>query len=213
MTTTVWIARVFGLAVLLAVTLCVSAEPRQASDSTASSKEPAIGRKLQEKGLPNFGEVTTALYRGGQPAPEGFEKLAQMGIDIVVDAGRSKKDQKQIEQLGMRYVPLPWYCPHPKDDVFARFLELVRENPNRKIFVHCRLGDDRTGMMIAAYRMGIEGWTAEQAMKEMQFFGYTAVHHVMCPGLAGYEKSFPERLRKNPVFAERKPAQTQEKSK
>ena len=138
------------------------------------------------------------LYRGGQPTHGGFERLSEMGINIVVDVGRSRRDEKQIKQLGMRYVSLPWYCPFPKDDVFQRFLRLVKENPDKKIFVHCRLGDDRTGMMIAAYRMGAQGWTAERAMEEMHFFGYTAVHHLMCPGLEGYEKSFPARLKKNP---------------
>ena len=163
-----------------------------------------MGRRLKEKGLPNFGEVTPNLYRGGQPSPEGIEKLAKMGVDIVVDTGRSKRDKEQIKKLGMQYVPLPWYCPFPKEEVFARFLELIRNNPDKKIFVHCRLGDDRTGMMIASYRMAMQGWSAEEAMKEMQLFGYTTVHHLMCPGLAGYEKSFPERLKTSPEFREQR---------
>ena len=73
-------------------------------------------------------------------------------------------------------------------------------NPKQPAAVHCRLGDDRTGMMIAAYRMGQQGWTAKEAMREMHDFGYRGVHHLMCPGLAGYEKSFPQRLRNKPLF-------------
>ena len=168
----------------------------------AATEEPSLGRHLTLDGVPNFGEVTPTLYRGGQPKPKGFEGLAKMGINIVVDTGRSKRDEKQIKSLGMRYVSLPWYCPRPKDEVFARFLKLLRDNPDKKIFVHCRLGDDRTGMMIAAYRMGAQGWSAEQALKEMHEFGYTSVHHLMCPGLGGYEKSFPKRLRNDQVFRE-----------
>jgi tyrosine-protein phosphatase SIW14 len=195
------IACALAVRLLLATTLCIGAQPHQASNDT-SAQQHSFGRRLIAKGIPNFAEVTPALYRGGQPSHEGFEKLAQMGIHIVVDTGRSQRDKKPIEHLGMRYVALPWYCPFPKDDVFARFLELIRENPDKKIFVHCRLGNDRTGMMIAAYRMGAQGWTADQAMKEMHFFGYTAVHHLMCPGLAGYEKSFPQRLKTSSAFRE-----------
>jgi hypothetical protein len=55
-------------------------------------------------------------------------------------------------------------------------------------------------MMIAAYRMAAQGWTAEEAMHEMQQFGFSTVHHWICPGLASYEKSFPEHLRNNPAF-------------
>jgi len=182
--------------------MCLRAVPLQTAKDAAPSVEPSMGRHLLFEGVPNFGEVTPMLYRGGQPTREGFDKLAKMGINIVVDTGRSKRDEKQIKQLGMRYVSLAWYCPFPKDDVFARFLKLIKQNPDKKIFVHCRLGNDRTGMMIAAYRIGGQGWTAEQAMKEMHLFGYTAVHHLMCPGLAGYEKSFPERLKESPALRE-----------
>jgi hypothetical protein len=57
-------------------------------------------------------------------------------------------------------------------------------------------------MVIAAFRMSGQGWTAEQAMKEMHAFGFTTAHHLICPGLAGYEKSFPERLKESPAFRE-----------
>ena len=194
------ILRLFLACPLLTFTMSVSAVPLQMGKDAAPIVERSMGRHLSLEGVPNFGEVTPTLYRGGQPTREGFDRLAQMGINIVVDIGRSKRDEKQINQLGMRYVSLAWYCPLPKDDVFARFLKLIKQNPDKKILVHCRLGDDRTGMMIAAYRMGGQGWTAEQAMKEMHLFGYTAVHHLMCPGLAGYEKSFPERLKERPAF-------------
>ena len=170
MTPTFPIARALAVRLLLAITLCIGAH--QASSDTSAPQEHSFGRRLIAKGIPNFGEVTPALYRGGQPSHEGFEKLAQMGIHIVVDTGRSQRDKKPIERLGMRYVALPWYCPFPKDDVFARFLPLIRENPDKKIFVHCRLGNDRTGMMIAAYRMGAQGWTAVVPRRSASFMLY-----------------------------------------
>ena len=145
---------VFLVFLLLAFTMCLRAVPLQTDKDTAPTVDRSLGRHLFIEGVPNFGEVTPMLYRGGQPTREGFDKLAKMGINIVVDTGRSKSDEKQIKQLGMRYVSLAWYCPFPKDDVFARFLKLIKENPDKKIFVHCRLGNDRTGMMIAAYRIG-----------------------------------------------------------
>jgi tyrosine-protein phosphatase SIW14 len=172
-----------------------------ATQPAAPAPRLAMGIHLEAKGVPNFGRVTPTLYRGGQPSPEGFETLAEMGIKIVVDTGRSKRDEALIKKLGMKYVPLPWYCPFPSDKVFAKFVGLIRENPHQKIFVHCRLGDDRTGMMIAAYRMAEDGWTAKQAMLEMHTFGYTWYHHFMCPGLARYENSFPNRLQHDPALS------------
>jgi|SRR5581483_11152075 len=157
------------------------------------------GRRTLE-GVRNFGEVTPNLYRGGKPTKAGLAALARMGVDIVVDVGSDEHERREATKLGMRYVAIPWHCYHKKDDFFARFLSLVRTNPGKRVFVHCRLGSDRTGMMVAAYRMAEQGWTAEAAKKEMQEFGFTFIHHFMCPGLGAYETSFPQRLQTSPAF-------------
>ncbi len=196
----------FPLSLLLVIPVFIATSASSQTDHAEGpplksfAAQHTMGQHLKAKGIPNFGQVTPTLYRGGQPSAEGFEKLAHMGIDIVVDTGRSKRDETLIKNLGMAYISLPWYCPFPRDEVFERFIKITRENPGKKIFVHCRLGDDRTGMMIAAYRMGQQGWTAKEAIQEMHEFGYRGVHHLMCPGLAGYEKSFPQRLQNEPVF-------------
>jgi tyrosine-protein phosphatase SIW14 len=185
---------------VLAFGAAMGAESPQASEPAAARH--STGKHLAADGLPNFGEVTPRLYRGGQPTPAGFDKLARMGVTVIVDFGRSSRDEKQTRKLGMEYVTIPWHCPFPKDEAFAKFLKLVKANPDKKIFAHCRLGDDRTGMMIAAYRMAIQGWSAAEAMNEMKRFGFSGAHHFICPGLAGYERSFPERFSKNKAFDE-----------
>jgi protein tyrosine phosphatase (PTP) superfamily phosphohydrolase (DUF442 family) len=171
------------------------------NQGTKSPAARAIGEKLLEKGVPNFGKVTPTLFRGGLPSSTGFKALAGMGVKIVVDThAASPSEEKEVQKLGMQYVAIPWHCPSPKDEVFARFLKLLRENEGKKIFVHCRLGDDRTGMMTAAYRIAEEGWSADEAMLEMKAFGFSTVHHLMCPGLASYEKGFPDRLKSSSAF-------------
>jgi tyrosine-protein phosphatase SIW14 len=194
--------RVLAAALPLAITLCASQEPQPQIGSSASQPVRPFGHKRKLKGIANFGEVTPTIFRGAQPSYEGFEGLAKMGIDIVVDGrgNRTGSEGKEVGKLGMQYVPIPWHCPHPDDDVFVRFLKVFQENPNKKVFVHCRLGEDRTGMMVAAYRMAKQGWTADEAMQEMHLFGFSSFHHVFCPGLASYERSFPERLKSNPAF-------------
>jgi tyrosine-protein phosphatase SIW14 len=197
---------------LSAIAACASENPQKSGDRATShlyssghssrhSSRP-FGQKRKIQGISNFGEVTPTLFRGGQPGHKGFEELARMGVDIVVDArgNRSKTEGKDVRHAGMRYVSIPWHCPFPHDDVFVSFLKLLRENPGKKVFVHCRLGDDRTGMMVAAYRMANEGWTADEAMLEMQYFGFSSAHHIICPRLASYEHDFPKRLRSDPAF-------------
>jgi tyrosine-protein phosphatase SIW14 len=191
--------RIVFLITLLAM-LCTWAYPQPATDQSSTHTERPGKRKLIIKqGIGNFGEVTPNLYRGAQPNATGYQELAKMGVNIVVDLRLTGKDEEshEVRKLGMQFVSIPWHCYFPKDKVFAKFLDLLRENRGKKIFVHCRYGDDRTGMMIAAYRMAVEGWTPKEAREEMQQFGF---HHLVCPSLGPYEKDFPEHLKKNPAF-------------
>jgi tyrosine-protein phosphatase SIW14 len=191
------------VSLVFASIMCATSYVPQTASPTASSRPAnrSFAHPLKITGIPNAGEVTPTLFRGGQPDTTGFEALARMGINIVVDLRGSRKAESElVTKLGMRYVSIPWHCPFPKDDAMARFLILLRENPGRKVFVHCRLGDDRTGMTIAAYRMAEQGWTAMQAKQEMEAFGFTLPHHFICPSLASYEENFPERFRTNSAF-------------
>ncbi len=193
-----------GLVALLVTTICATSIAYDTANySTALvTTESTIARTLAVPGVPNLGEVSSTLYRGAQPTQQGFQKLAEMGISIVVDLRERglEVERRQVTKLGMRFVPIPWNCFHPEDTDMARFLRLLRDNRGKKVFVHCQTGDDRTGMMIAAYRMAEEGWTAGRAMKEMEAYGFTSSHHLICPGLSTYEARFRRRFKTSPAF-------------
>jgi Tyrosine phosphatase family len=179
--------------------------PSEAKQQTKGDQEPSrqsTETRIAKKLIPHFAEVTPTLYRGAQPTEAGFEELAKMGVQIVVDLrGIREKERKELAPLGIQYVPMPWQCSFPKDQIFADFITLIRTNPGKKIFVHCRVGDDRTGMMIAAYRMVEEGWSAQRAKEEMVHFGFSYIHrHLICLRLADYEEEFPMRFATEPVF-------------
>lgn len=184
-------------ALIFLVAACIASASDQPGTPAAPSHVPA--RRITVIGVSNFGEVTPHLFRGGQPKLTGYEHLKQMGIDIVVDVRLSGKDneKKNVIQAGMKFVSLPWHCMLPHDEVFAKFLKLLHDNPDKKIFVHCRYGDDRTGMMIAAYRIADEGWTPQEARAEMTKFSF---HRFLCPRLGPYEAHFPEHLKNDSAF-------------
>jgi tyrosine-protein phosphatase SIW14 len=192
---------VHAILVLLAATLSTPADvyPERRSSSPATQLSP---KRSTNKNLPNFGEATMTLYHGGQPSKSGFRTLAKMGVNIVVDLrGSRDSERKIVTHLGMQYLALPWECSFPKDKIFAEFLLLLRKNPGKKVFVHCRLGDDRTAMMIASYRMSQEGWSAEKAKREMEKFGFSFAHRdLICPGLSSYEEKFPQHFNTSPTF-------------
>jgi len=191
-------------ALFLASTLWLCSAIAQTPSHSRPPQQREMGSRKHYVGLPNFAEVSPNLLRGGQPGVDGLEALKKMGVGVVIDMRGTKSSHEQlaVRKLGMEYIAIPWHCPFPSDAIFARFLKVIREHPKKKVFVHCRLGDDRTGMAVAAYRMAKEGWSADEALREMEEFGFTGKHHLICPTLEFYEKRFPEHLKKNPVFGD-----------
>ncbi len=166
--------------------------------------QPAYGVKLHIDGIPNTGKISDVLYRGAQPLDKGLPELKKLGITTIVDLRgedreKIKWERKHAESLGIRFVhiPLSGWSP-PTDEQVAQFLSLLRNDPEQKIFVHCRFGADRTGVFVAAYRMAVEKWTPEQAMKEMYFFGFNGFWH---PSMKSFIKNFPARLKSAPALA------------
>jgi tyrosine-protein phosphatase SIW14 len=155
-------------------------------------------------GLPNFGRVTDTLYRGGQPTPEGYRSLKHLGVQIVVDF-RYNDDEIQAgrqasQTLGMEYINIPWTAKQePDNKQVAEFLKLVQANSGKRIFAHCNAGEDKTGVMIAAYRMEIQHWSPDQALAEMWAFGFRDdLLHFWEYHLEEYVKRFPQQLATDP---------------
>jgi tyrosine-protein phosphatase SIW14 len=172
-----------------------------ASQSAGSNSGHVIPARQNFSGLQNFAQITPTLFRGGRPTEEGLACLAKMGFSIVISSeGKYKDLRKPVERLGMRYVSMFWECSFPEDHTFAKFLQLLRDNPGKKVFVYCHYGDDRTGMMIAAYRIAEQGWSAEEAKEEMKDFGFNFFHRRICTGLSDYENHFPQHWREGHAF-------------
>jgi tyrosine-protein phosphatase SIW14 len=167
------------------------------------------GQKLQINGIPNAGKITEVLYRGAQPREVGLTELKMLGVATIVDLrGEDREkiewERKHAEALGMRFVHIPvsGWAP-PTDEQVSQFLSLLHDNPGQKIFVHCRFGDDRTGVFVAIYRMAIEKWPAEQALKEMYYFGFNGFWH---PSMKTFVHDFPSHLNSAPSLASLPPA-------
>lgn len=196
------LGRLLLIALPLFFACCAGRSPLVTSGGaaeTSAKRTDATAQRLALAGVPNFGDVTPTLYRGAQPTAPGFQALQQMGIAMVVNFRPENRETEQqiVTRLGMQYVSLPWSCRHPSNALVAAFLQLLRDNPSKKIFIHCHYGVDRTGLMIAAYRMAVEGWTPAQTTAEMHAFGFNSWHRSWCHALVAYEEGFPTQLEKD----------------
>ena len=143
---------------------------------SASDGHVAYAQPLQIPGVPDAGKINDFLYRGGQPSEDGLRELKRLGITTIVDLrGKSpaaiEKEHQHLQSLGLDHVSIGGngWSP-PEDRQVAEFFSLIRKQPRQKIFVHCWFGADRTGVMIALYRMTFDGWTPDQAIQEIDFF-------------------------------------------
>jgi tyrosine-protein phosphatase SIW14 len=192
----------------LGVALGAQVAPLAAQSAPAAASTAVPAQRLKLDGVPNAGQVSATLYRGGQPERKGYEALKKLGIEIVVNF-RDEKDKIEaerqiVESLGMHYVSVPWSSSRdPKPSEVAAFLQLLRDHPKQKVFAHCRRGAERTGVMIAAYRMAFEKWTPEQAIREMDDFHFSGF---WLPHLKKYVRNFPQELAKDPQLRALLPA-------
>ena len=123
------------------------------------------------QGIHNFYKVDEHVYRGAQPTDEGIQYLAKIGVKTVIDlrgAGeRRRNEESVVTSAGMKYinVPMTGLTP-PSEAEIAKILAVLEDGTTGPVFVHCMRGADRTGAVIASYRIDHDGWDNARALKE-----------------------------------------------
>lgn len=147
--------------------------------------------------LPNFHHVNDQLYRGAQPKEGGLETLKKLGVRAIVNlrngAEATPNEGDEARRLGLRYynVPLPDLSA-PQDKDVQLVLDIISDKENKPVFVHCRHGEDRTGTIIACYRISHDDWTAAEAKAEAQKLGMSWTQM----GMKRYIDKFYQRRQK-----------------
>lgn len=141
--------------------------------------------------LPNFHQVNEKLYRGGQPQRGGLKKLSELGIKTVINlrgaSDETRKEQTEAEASGMRYFNIPMSAlGRPTDAQVERAMAAIDARENWPVFVHCQRGADRTGVIVAVYRISRDHWTAVKATTEAKRFGMAGIQFSKKDYIADY---------------------------
>jgi len=136
------------------------------------------------EGLPNFHQVNDRLSRGAQPSDAGFQRLAKLGVKTIVDlreiGPRATAEQRVVESLGMRYINVPMNgFGAPTLEQVARLHAIFDSPATGPVFVHCLHGADRTGTVIACYRIAHDHWDNLKALAEAKSDGMSWVERAM----------------------------------
>jgi len=155
---------------LAASILALSVSPRAA----VAGERPAEWAVPMEdrEGLDSLYRVSEGLYRGAQPEDEGFAELRRLGIRTVVNLRTFHSDRSETAEAGLDYVHIDAQAWDAEDEEVVDFLKIATDPERQPVFVHCQHGADRTGVMVAAYRIAVEGWSKDEAIREMTEGGY-----------------------------------------
>lgn len=160
---------------LVALSACGGGDDKSKITGTTTQK-PFAQRLTGVAGLENCARVSPTLYRGAQPTEEGFRQLKAMGVRTVIGLRSNHSTKKEVEAAGMTSVEMPLKADlesvPPNEAEIRKFFDIVLDPDRQPCYFHCAFGKDRTGTMAAIYRMEVDGWTPEEALQEMDAFGY-----------------------------------------
>lgn len=153
--------------------------------SLASGMAPAQAEKSPVPPLPvqvedtkNCYKLSPELYRSGQPDDDGFKALEKLGIKSVLNLREYHSDADDAKQTALRLYRIKLAAGKVTAEDLMQCLLLIDRAP-KPILVHCWHGSDRTGIVCAAYRIVMQDWTPDQALRELldERFGHHRLYY------------------------------------
>lgn len=144
--------------------------------SAESSEKDALFENLNKTAF-NFRQVTPHLYRSGLISKESVPYLKELGIKTVLTfdnrMDRIGKEQKFLEEAGIKSISIPWSgWDYPSDKTIQEIHEIINAHENQPVLVHCKHGQERTGVVVASWRIAYQDWNFDQAYQEMKACGF-----------------------------------------
>jgi len=143
-----------------------------------------------KEGIVNFGKVSETLYRGAQPDELGIQNLKRLGVKLIINLRMPddcwKPEDAAARSCGITFTNMPFRgLGRPTDEQVRTVLAMIQSSTS-PVFIHCRHGCDRTGTIIACYRIQHDGWTTEAALQEAKRYGMSKLEWGMRRYVLGF---------------------------
>lgn len=145
--------------------------------------QPVIGTQLE-----NLHQVSPEVYRSAQPNTADLKLLIeQLGVKSVLTLRNWHDDQGVGKGLPLTLYRVDMEADEVEADKVAKALQIIHDAP-KPILIHCWHGSDRTGLVVAAYRITAQGWDPLAATDELTNGGF-GYHAKMFPGIVDWLRS------------------------
>lgn len=127
--------------------------------------------KITNSKLLNLYMLNDSIYRCEQPDSLGFTVIDSIGIKSILNLRSKQTDSVNINNTKLNLYNVEMLSFFIRDKEIIKALKIIHDSP-KPIIVHCKHGSDRTGIIIAMYRIIYQDWPKEKAIIEMKEGGY-----------------------------------------
>ncbi|MRR15615.1 MAG: protein tyrosine phosphatase [Deltaproteobacteria bacterium] len=152
------------LMILLLLPLLSAAEALK--ERPAHWAQPLINSTIQ-----NLYKVDADVYRAHQPEVKDLADLKVLKIKTLLNLREYHKDDAIFRQNGINLMHHKLSAGSPTAADLIAVLKLLRD-AEKPVLVHCWHGSDRTGFVVAGYRIVFQRWTREEAVSELRLGGF-----------------------------------------
>ncbi len=115
----------------------------------------------------NLYRLNDSIFRSEQPNEKGFKVLDSLKIKSILSLRSSYKDSKLSGKTVFEFYQVGMSADSFSDNEIIEALKIIKKSP-KPLLIHCVHGADRTGVVIAMYRIIYNAWSKEEALKEMK---------------------------------------------
>lgn len=165
--------------VLLALAFATGCGSANSSNSSTavSHHQPTPS---SENDLPNFHTVHPFLMRSGDIVAGDMAELKSLAVRSILsledEGGDSALADVERQAAATQDIAFKWQPMSPSAQPtlaqINKALLFITTPANQPVLVHCKHGSDRTGIVLAAYRIRYDHWTKAQAVAEMKEYGH-----------------------------------------
>lgn len=159
---------------VLSLSLLLAGASAQAVSGPALPRPAEWASAVEGTSVGNLYRIEDGFYRAAQPTAAGFRELAKLGVRYVLDVAGGAGDGVLVGGGTLKLFHVPMTAFGLRDDRVLEALRIMAAPQNRPLLIHCRQGADRTGALVALYRVLIQGWSPDKAVLKMNRGGY---HH------------------------------------